>query len=210
MSQTIRVLLVEDHKLTGTAVRSLLSSVADILLLDEIVSTTKLLQLCAKYEPDILLISLNLFGEAQKQLTTLTNSPVPNIVLLAADCTDVYASELREKNILGCILREQIPDELIPTIRSVIAGVVCYSEPIAQKLVVQDDMLLSTNELDKLTDREKEVLSLLTDGLTNREISLQLQIAESTIEFHMGNLFKKLNVASRVEAAVWATKHNFD
>lgn len=89
------------------------------------------------------------------------------------------------------------------------AGVTCYSQPVARKLAQLQDEQGLTDETGKLTDREEEALRLLANGLTNKQIALQLEIAESSVEYHVGNIFQKLGVESRVEAALWAKTYHF-
>ena len=109
---------------------------------------------------------------------------------------------------MGCLVREQIPDELIPAIRGTMVGIRCYSQSVAEMLSQAPAENTFEDNVTNLTPREKEVLRLLASGITNRQIAIQLKISEPTIEFHIGNIFKKIDVRSRVEAAVWAnTKH---
>ncbi|VAW43481.1 hypothetical protein MNBD_CHLOROFLEXI01-1295, partial [hydrothermal vent metagenome] len=97
MSQAIRVLLVDDYKLTCTAVRSVLLGAVDIILLDEIATTTALQQLCAQDEPDILLLSLDLIKKPQFTLAAFINCcPLAKMLLLATNCTGICASEFAE------------------------------------------------------------------------------------------------------------------
>ncbi|MBK7893643.1 MAG: response regulator transcription factor [Anaerolineaceae bacterium] len=204
MRETIRVLLVDDNKLTCTAVRAVLLGAVDILLLDEIATPTALHQLCTQYKPDILLLSLEMVRKFP--LATETICSEAKILLLVTNCTGTFRSELVGDSILGCLVREQIPDELIPAIRGTMAGIRCYSQSVAQ-LLSQLPHESASGGIENLTPREKIVLGLLTNGLTNKQIDLQLQIASSTVEFHIGNIFKKIGVGSRTEAAIW-TKTN--
>ncbi|MCC6606600.1 MAG: response regulator transcription factor [Anaerolineae bacterium] len=163
-------------------------------------------QLCTQYEQDVLLLSLEMVRKFS--LATKTICPEAKILLLVTNCTGSCRSELTGDNVLGCLVREQIPDELIPAIRGVMMGLVCFSEPLAKKLVQQQDEQGFVDTGEKLTEREKDVLQLLAAGNSNRQIALQLKISVPTVEFHTSRIFQKIGVSSRTEAAVWAKTHH--
>lgn len=207
MRETIRVLLVDDNKLTCTAVRAVLLGAADIQLLDEISTPSTLQELCNQYKLDILLLSLEMVRKFS--LATEAICREAKILLMVTNCTGSCRSELTGDNILGCLVREQIPDELIPAIRGTMVGMHCYSQSVAELLYQAPEEKTFVDNVANLSPREKEVLRLLASGITNRQIAIQLKISEPTIEFHIGNIFKKIEVRSRVEAAIWAKNSCF-
>jgi two-component system nitrate/nitrite response regulator NarL len=104
---------------------------------------------------------------------------------------------------VGYLLKNEAPGVIVAAVRGAVKGEGYFSPPVALKMAAW----ARGERPGGLTERELEVLRLVTEGLSNKEIARKLEVKERTVEFHVGNILKKLGVASRVEAAVWAKDH---
>ena len=103
----------------------------------------------------------------------------------------------------GYLLKEEAPETIVAAVRAAARGGGYFSPPVAAKVAAWARGELAGG----LTEREVEVLRLVAEGLSNKEIAHKLKVKKRTVEFHVGNILRKLGVASRVEAAVWAKEH---
>ncbi len=107
----------------------------------------------------------------------------------------------------GCILKEEVPRDLVPAIHSVMKGITWFSQTLAKNFQQKESEAL-TPSLSSLTHREAEVLKLMAEGLSNKEIANKLRIKEKTVEFHVSNILKKWQVSSRTGAVMQAKEKN--
>ncbi len=206
MPSPIRVLLVDDHPLIRAGVHSALEEAEDIMVVGEAATTEGLEKVCEALQPDVVLLDLHIPGpslnETISRLRTLASPP--HIILLSAYDDDIYIQLAMKTKINGYILKDEMPEVVVKAIRTVVEGGSWYSETIGNKI----SHLISTlyaSESD-LTPRELDVLDLLAQGYSNREIANKLDLAYQTVRNYVSRIYSKLGVHSRAEAAQWARR----
>jgi len=213
MSKTIRVLVADDHPLTRADIRASLAVESDMKLLGEATTKKEARKLCRQLQPDVLLLSSNLAKPSlMKMVVELQHRcPATKILVLADECNDICRVCIPRLMALGghgCLLKDGTKSQtVVMPIRNAMQGILSFSQLIVEKLIKQGTAPTLTAEVC-LTNRELDVLQLLTHGSHNREIASELGIAERTVEFHVSNILGKLGMPSRVDAAVWATENN--
>ena len=203
----IRVLLADDHPIVRTGIRAMLQTANDIDIVAEAKSGHEALELVEQLLPDVLLLDMEMPGmsgvEVAKKLKVMS-SPVRVLALSAYDDAQ-YVRNLLSSGAAGYLTKEEAPEMIIDAVRGVARGEEGWLSRRAVAKVTawarQDQ-----EETGRITDRELEVLRLVVAGKTNQEIALALQISEKTVEKHVGALLAKMDVASRVEAAVQAVQ----
>jgi two-component system, NarL family, nitrate/nitrite response regulator NarL len=211
MSPTIHVLVFEDEVFIRNRLRSLLSTANNIDLVGEVTKIQQLLACCRELQPHIVLIggALKPFIFDFPAVIQQVSSQAKMIALLNQHDT-LRTAALLATNLAGCLFRHELDEKLMHTIRAVAHGATSFSRAVMERMVTPQ----LTNQLPaeqkapvtpiELTRREQEVLHLLAIGLSNKEMARALVISPKTIEFHIENIFKKLNVSSRVAAVLWA------
>ncbi len=203
----IRVILADDHPVVRNGIRHMLEKVVDIEVLGEASTGGEALQLVEDTKPDILLLDMempDLNGREVAARLQSIGSPVKILALSAYD-DPVYIRELLELGAAGYLVKEEAPETIVDAVRGVAHGEQGWvSRRIAAQMVswVRGDEA----ERSQLTPREIDVLRLVVDGNTNQSIANALGISEKTVEKYMDAIFTKLNVSSRVEAAVLAVR----
>lgn len=203
----IRVIVVDDHHMVRKGLTTVLCHFEDIELVGEGSDGQQAIQLCRETRPDVLLIDLIMPG--MDGLTALRNihiqQPEIQIIALTSFQDPHLIRSSFEAGAASFLLKEASVDDLIATIRAVAHGQPAISMDIAQVLMRSGD---GSADEEVLTDRERDVLALMAEGLTNRQIAERLAISPYTVNAHASNIFAKLNVSSRTEAAAWAIKHD--
>jgi two-component system nitrate/nitrite response regulator NarL len=206
---TIRVLLVDDHTLFRSGVSALLQKRADFEVVGEAADSLQGVKRAAELKPDIILLDLHMPGisgkDAVKQF--LEAAPQSHIVMLTvSEDADDLLDSLRA-GASGYLLKNIETETLLDSIRRAADGDSVISTQMTGKLVRG---LQSTRdappekEKDTLSPREREILTHLTKGQSNKEIARNLDVAESTVKIHVQHILRKLNLSSRVQAAVYA------
>jgi two-component system NarL family response regulator len=205
---SIRVILAEDHPVVRSGIKNLLGSSPDIEVVGEADDGEKAYQLVQEHNPDVLLLDLELpvmDGVELAEKMAKENNPV-KILVLSSYSDREYITEMLSLGINGYLLKDEVPQNILNAIRGVSQGEQGWVSREVAALLGK----ISTQEIerDPLTPREMEVLGLVVEGQINREIAFNLDISEKTVEKHLHNVFKKLDVSSRVEAAVLAVEEN--
>lgn len=205
----IRILLAENQPLIRTAIRACLASENDFRLLGETACTDEMESLCLQFEPDVLLLSANLVKSEITETLNYIHDHCPRIkvLVLVDDCCHDCVDALTSDGAVGCILKDETPEAIIFAIRNAMEGVSSLSRSVVSTLIRQAKEAPPPEKVS-LTARETAVVKLIAQGFINKEIGVQLQISKRTVEFHVSNILTKLNVSSRVEAAVWATSYD--
>lgn len=203
----IRVLLVDDHPVVRDGIRALLAKGGDIEIVGEAANGTDGLELTASSAPDVVLLDMELpdIEGTQVAREIQTRHPAVKILALSAHDDAVYIRGLLAAGASGYLMKEEAPEHILDAVRGVAQGDKGW---VSRRISAQmASWVESSPEVgQKLTPREEEVLRLVVDGKTNQAIAAGLGISEKTVEKYMGDIFAKLNVTSRVEAAVYAVR----
>ncbi len=203
----IRVLLVDDHPVVRSGIRSLLEKAADISVVAEAGSGEEALQLVGETRPDVLILDIALPGMQGTQVAqqVKVRYPLVKILSLSAHDNPAFVRELLKLGAAGYLLKEEAPEAIVEAVRGVAAGQRGWiSRSIAAQIASWSHD--GSRDTTKLTAREQETLRLVVLGKTNQAIALDLSISEKTVEKYVKAIFTKLNVSSRVEAAVTAVR----
>lgn len=206
----IRVLLVDDHQVVRRGLRTFLEVQDDIEVVGEASDGAEGIAAAEELHPDVVLMDVKMPGmdgiEALRKLRELAN---PARVLVVTSFTEqrTVVPALRA-GAAGYVYKDIDPDALAGAIRSVHAGHVLLQPEVAGALLAQEEGNNgSQGRGTSLTDREREVLALIADGRSNREIARALVLSEKTVKTHVSNILMKLDVADRTQAALWAVRH---
>jgi DNA-binding NarL/FixJ family response regulator len=204
----ITVLLADDHPLVRTGIRTALSAAPGLVLIGEATTGDEAQQLCRHHQPDVLLLDLHMPGPPPVDTVRFlqTHAPTIRVLILTAYDDDVYVKDMLRAGVAGYILKDVATESIVQAIVTVAQGGTWLSQSIAEKLVQWGTGEQQPRTPATLTARETEVLRLVTAGKTNQEIGGQLAISEKTVEKHLREIFIKLGVTSRVEAAVRAVR----
>ena len=207
-SQPIRVMLVDDHAMVRRGLATFLKIFDDLQLVGEAESGADAIELCAEVAPDVILMDMvmpDMNGAAATRAIRQQFPEVQVIALTSFKEGDLVKNAL-EAGAIGYLLKDISADELVRAIRAAHAGRATLSTEAAQALV-ESASQPSVPGLD-LTEREREVLGLMIEGLNNTQIAAKLSVRPSTIKSHVSNILSKLGVASRTEAVTLALRNS--
>ncbi|MFU9034189.1 MULTISPECIES: response regulator [Streptomyces] len=208
-TRPIHVLLVDDHQVVRRGLRTFLEVQDDIEVVGEAADGTGGIAAAEQLRPDVVLMDIKMPGmdgiEALRKLRELDN---PARVLVVTSFTEqrTVVPALRA-GAAGYVYKDIDPEALAAAIRSVHAGHVLLQPEVAGALLSQEDGNGGQGRGTSLTDRESEVLGLIADGRSNREIARALVLSEKTVKTHVSNILMKLDLADRTQAALWAVRH---
>jgi two-component system, NarL family, response regulator LiaR len=207
-SKQIRVLLVDDHFVVRSGLGAVLMSTEDLTLVGEAGNGEEAIRMCEKLQPDVVLMDLMMPVMDGVTATKIIREKWLNINVIAL--TSFKEKDLVEGALkagaISYLLKTVSAEELISAIRSAVIGQSKLS-PEATQVLVQKIKEPDAINYD-LTDREKEILALMVEGLPNLEIGNRLVVSQSTVKFHVSNVLSKLGVSSRTEAVSLALKHH--
>ena len=209
MSESIRVLVVDDHPLFRQGVVSSLGVEPGLTVVGEANSGEEALNLARELLPDIVLLDISMPGwsglvTAEKISTACPASAI--VILTVSEDKDKLLAAFKA-GARAYVLKGVSAQELAKVIRSAAAGDVYVSPSLAAEMLVSLTHDHAPDSLQELTAREREILQLIGTGLTNREIGTRLFLSEKTIKHYVTNILQKLQVRSRVEAALLAAQY---
>ncbi len=205
-SQPIRVMLVDDHTMVRRGLATFLMVFDDLELAGEAGSGEAALDLCAQVQPDVILMDMMMPDMDGATATRLIREQFPGVQVIALTSfkeQDVVQNAL-QAGAIGYLLKDVSADELARAIRAAHAGRATLSPEAAQALVDAANQPPVPGQ--DLTERERDVLALMVEGLTNTQIAGRLVVSPSTIKTHVSNILSKLGVASRSEAVALALR----
>ena len=207
----IRVLLADDHPLVRAGIRATLSSETDIVVVGEAADTMEAQRLAEEVQPDVLLLDLSMPGPSATETVTYLRERCPKVkvLILTAFDDDAYVRGLVNAGVAGYVLKDEVPEAVSCALRAVVAGGTWFSRHLMQKLAqdpMDDAKAGGIEEEPQLTGREVQILQLLVEGQTDREIGQALNLAERTVRYCLRNIYDKLRVANRTEAAYRASQ----
>ncbi|MBW8895128.1 MAG: response regulator transcription factor [Acidobacteria bacterium] len=207
----MRVLLADDHGIVRRGLRSLLED-ADVSVVGEAADGLEAVRLCETLRPDILIVDIGmpkLNGIDVAARVQKIEHP-PSVIILSMHSDESYIIRALASGARAYLLKDATDEDLLPALRAVAGGRPFFS-PAVTAVLVQDYVrsLQSRNLTDSyglLTDREKEVLQLLAEGRSNKEVATLLNLALSTIETHRASLMQKLNLHNTAEIVLYAVR----
>jgi NarL family two-component system response regulator LiaR len=201
-------MIVDDHTMVRRGLATILKVFSDLQLAGEAESGEAAIQLCAQIMPDVILMDmvLPLMDGATAIRIIRQQFPQIQVIVLTSFKEGELIKNALEAGAIGYLLKDVSADELAQAIRAVYSGRVTLSPEAAQTLVETANQP-PTPGLD-LTEREREVLALMVEGLNNTQIAGRLTVSPSTIKSHVSNILSKLGVASRTEAVTLALRNH--
>ena len=211
-TRRIQVLLVDDHPIVRKGTKEMLEPYADLEVMGEASDGREALAFVSASRPDVILMDVSMPGmngiEATQAIKKLT--PSVAILVLTSYDDDAYVFALLEAGAAGYIMKNAREEELIHAIRSVFEGESVLHPSIAKKVLGRfsaQSQAAQNHDNDALSPREQEILRGIALGQGNKEIARSLGIAETTVKIHVQHILRKLDVSSRVHAAVIAAEH---
>jgi two-component system response regulator NreC len=201
----IRLLLVDDHEIVRAGLRMLFSAETDMEIVGEVGSGDEAVQAVQQLQPDVVIMDVAMPGiggiEATRRIKQ--QNPDTSVLALTMHEDEQYFFEMLNAGASGYIPKRAAPDDLVSAIRVVHEGNVFLHATLARYLM-RDVVGQAKSAADDLTPREREVLTYIAEGYTNREIAEALVISVKTVDRHRENIMQKLNLHSRVELVKYA------
>lgn len=209
MDDSIRVLIVDDHQLFRDGLRALILSAPDIEVAGEAATGEAAVRVAAESRPDVVLMDIQMPDmdgiEATKAL--IERDPELNILMVTMFEDDQSVFKAMRAGARGYILKGAKHEEMLRAIRAVGSGEAIFSPGIASRMMeffTSSQAVIPADAFPDLTDREREVLALIAQGKSNAEIAKTLVISVKTVRNHASNIFSKLQVTDRAQAAIRA------
>ncbi|HEY0470243.1 MAG TPA: response regulator transcription factor [Kribbella sp.] len=202
----IRVLIVDDHAIVRTGLEQLLGTADDLEFAGAASDGEQAVAMAAELEPDVILMDLSMPGtdgiSATAQIVAV--APSAHVLVLTSFSDQARILDALQAGAEGYLLKHSEPETILAGIREIVAG----GSPLDPKAA----RVLLTNRRSpgpetKLTDREQEVLEMVGDGLPNKSIARRLGISERTVKAHLTNVYQRLGVTDRTQAALWVQRH---
>lgn len=209
------ILIIDDHPLLRRGVAQLLELEDDLELVGDTGEPQQGVGLAAELDPDMILLDLNMPGmDGIQTLKALRDSGYAGRIVMftVSDHEDDLVAALRG-GADGYLLKDMEPEEMVRQLRQAALGRMVVSESLTALLAEalrNQRTAPATPDIHSLTQREREILRELAGGLSNKLIARKLDISEGTVKVHVKHLLKKLNLRSRVEAAVWAVQEGIE
>ena len=208
MSQGNRILIIDDHPLFRKGVAQLIAMAPHLQVVGEASNGEQGVAMAKELDPDMILLDLHMTGmggiETLKAIRD-AGSDCRVVILTVSDNADDLVAAIRS-GADGYLLKDMEPEDLLTAIDEALNGRTVIGERLNGLLAraIRDEAATKQRDMAALTDREKEILQGLAQGLSNKLIARNLDITEATVKVHVKNLLKKLGFHSRLEAAVWA------
>jgi two-component system, NarL family, response regulator NreC len=204
----IRILLADDHAVVRQGFKMILSAQPDMEIVGEAGNGREAIELAESLKPDIVVMDVampELNGiEATRRLST--SSPHARVIALSMHKDNVYVREILRAGARGYLLKDSVAADVVSAIRAVARGE-SYLSPAVSNAVLDDYRKHVTNPIDLLSSREREVLQMLAEGKTNKEIAVVLNLSVYTVDAHRGRIMEKLNVHSINELVRFAVRN---
>lgn len=209
------LITIDDHPLFRKGVADLIDMDDELVLVGEAANGQDGLRLAEAMKPDLILLDINMKGmDGIETLRAIKALDLDSRVLMmtVSDNDEDVVNALR-LGADGYLLKDMEPEDIITNLHDAVNGKIVISAQLTQLLAIalrEDANEPEPLEEAGLTERELEILALIAKGMSNKVIAAELEISEGTVKVHVKHLLRKLNLRSRVEAAVWALQHNID
>lgn len=206
----INVYLVDDHELVRTGVKRLLDDIRGIKVIGEAKNGEEAVQYCRSNEPDVVLMDMNMPGigglEATKKI--IRYNPDIKVIVLTVHCEDPFPSKVMQIGAHGYLTKSAGPDEMVNAVRAVNSGQRYIAPEIAQQIALsQFSGNTDENPFKSLSERELQIMLMITKGQKVQDISEQLNLSSKTVNSYRYRMFEKLKVNGDVELTHLAIRH---
>lgn len=204
MGEIIRILVADDHPIVRRGLSDLLVARNGMAVIGEAENGRQAVDLARQLQPDLVLMDMIMPDLNGAEATALikAENPQARVLILTSFGSDELLLESLNAGAQGFLLKDSQPDDLLLAIRNVYRDHFTIPPHLAQKLIKQPAK--PSNLFSRLTDREGEVVRLVADGLTNKEIGERLNIGTNTVRSHISNVLRKLNLSNRTQLAILA------
>ena len=206
--KTIKVLIVDDHEIVREGLQILLGEDTEFEVVGTANNGENALAQVKKHKPDVVLMDIAMPGldgiETTKQI--LSAYPVTHVLVLTSYSDDMRVRDAIQAGAIGYLLKDVLKTDLLSAIRSAAAGKPTL-HPDAQKYLMRQVTGADAAPHSRLTSREFNILKLIAQGKSNKEIALELHLTEGTVKGYASTVFDKLGVADRTQAALYAVEH---
>ena len=202
----IRVVIADDHAVVRHGLRQLLSTFAGVELVGDAADGETAVTLCAERRPDVVLMDLEMPGVDGVEATRRIKRDVPAVAVVVLTSFSDRDRIMRalDAGAVGYLLKDVEPEELEKAIESAARGD-SPLDPRAARMLLRARQAAAP--ADSLSEREREVLLMVADGLSNKQIARQLSISEKTVKAHLTSVFRTIGVTDRTQAALWAERN---
>jgi len=203
-----RILLVDDHAVVRQGFKMILDAQSDMEIVGEAANGREAVELAAQLRPDIVVMDVAMpeLNGIEATRRVIAADPHIRVIALSMHKDSVYVREILRAGARGYLLKDSGADDLVKAIRAV-AGGESYLSPAVSNAVLDDYRKHVTNPIDLLTSREREVLQMLAEGKTNKEIAVVLNLSVYTVDAHRGRIMEKLNLHSINELVRFALRN---
>ncbi len=214
---TTTVLVVDDEALLRTAFTSLIEAEDDLRVLGEAANGKEAVELAARLSPNVVVMDVRMPGmdgiEATRRITAARNARAPRVLILTTFDLDEYVFDALRAGASGFSLKSRPVDELLAAIRVVAAGEALLAPTVTRRLIAHFSQRGRSGQgragIELLTEREREVLQLVVQGLSNTEITNQLHVSLPTVKTHVSRILSKLGARDRTQLVVLAYESGF-
>jgi two-component system, NarL family, response regulator NreC len=208
---SVRILLVDDHPIVRQGLRTLLQAEAGFAVVGEASDGVEALRLIQRYKPDVLVVDLMMPGVTGLEVVQQTRqlSPRTRVIVLSMHSDEAYVLQALKSGAMGYVLKGVDPCDLIQCVHEVVASRRFLSAPLSERAIevyVQRGQEAGGDPYETLTTREREVLQLAAQGLTNHGIAAALSISPRTVEIHRANMMHKLGLRHQADLVRYALR----
>jgi NarL family two-component system response regulator LiaR len=205
-----RVLLVDDHAVVRAGTRLFLEGYEDLEVVGEARDGAQAVALTIDLRPDVVLMDLAMPAVDGVEATRRIKAAAPDVdvIVLTSFVEDDQVTAVIQAGAIGYVLKSADPAEIVAAIRAARRGEVHLDPTVARRLMQAMSKPKTAEVAEPLTEREREVLTLLAQGAANKVIARELGVTEKTAKGHVGNILGKLGLTSRTQAVIYALRHN--
>ena len=208
MIQKIRIAIIDDHPLFREGVINSLALESDMDVVGEGATAHDAIRLAGHVSPDVIVLDVNMEGNVMKAVETITSShPNVNIMMLTMVANEDCMAKAMTMGARGYVLKGVSSHDLCGIVRKISRRERFISPGMVMKETIQSHQWQDTIRFCDLSEREQQILALVSQALSNKEIAWRVKVTEKTVKHYVTSILKKLNARNRVEAALMASHH---